>query len=107
MKLIGNFRIEGEPICAERFGEGHINETYLVKTSADGGERKYIFQKINSGLFPDAEKLMNNIKLVTEFNRKKIAERGGDPDRESLTIVYTNDGKPYLKTECGNTFSTA
>ena len=102
IKLIGNFRIEGEPISAERFGEGHINETYLVKTSADGGERKYIFQKINSGLFPDAEKLMNNIKLVTEFNRKKIAERGGDPDRESLTIVYTNDGKPYLKTECGN-----
>ena len=46
IKLIGNFRIEGEPISAERFGEGHINETYLVKTSADGGERKYIFQKI-------------------------------------------------------------
>ena len=101
-ELLSAFALDGEPISIERFGEGHINETYLVKTAADGGNKKYIFQKINSGLFPDAEKLMHNIKLVTEFNRKKIEERGGNPDRESLTLVYTKDGEPYLKSPCGN-----
>lgn len=101
-ELIQRFSIEGEVVSANIFGEGHINETYLIKTTADGGERKYIFQKINQGLFPDPEKLMNNIRLVTDFNRKKIAERGGDPDRESLTLICTKDGFPYLKTEYGN-----
>ena len=56
---------------------------------------KYIIQRINNNLFKDVEKLMNNILLVTEFNRKKILERGGNPDRESLTVVKTKDGKPY------------
>ena len=38
---------------------------------------------------------MDNIVSVTEFQRKEILERGGDPDRESLTVIMTNDGKPY------------
>lgn len=101
-ELLKEFQIEGDAVSAERFGEGHINETYLVKTALNGNEKKYIFQKINSTLFPDASELMHNIELVTEFNRKKIAERGGDPDRESLTLIYTADGKPYLKADSGN-----
>ena len=101
-ELLKEFQIEGDTVSAERFGEGHINETYLVKTDLNGNEKKYIFQKINSTLFPDASELMHNIELVTEFNRKKIAERGGDPDRESLTLIYTADGKPYLKADSGN-----
>ena len=42
---------------------------------------------------------MQNIELVTEFNRKKIAERGGNPDRESLTIIKTLDGKTFYKAD--------
>lgn len=96
------FDISGNLKSVKRYGAGHINETYLVTTDDGKKERKYIFQKINAGLFPDASKVMNNIKLVTEFNRKKIKARGGDPDRESLTIINTKNGEPYLKTECGN-----
>ncbi len=95
-KIISNFRIcDGELTYCERYGEGHINETYLAVISADGKETKYILQKINKSLFKDVDKLMNNIVLVTEFVRKKVALKGGDPDREVLTVVYTNDGKPY------------
>lgn len=101
-ELIGKFDIDGEVISCDRYGAGHINETYLVLTNENGKEKKFIFQKINAGLFPDASKVMNNIRLVTEFNRKKIKERGGDPDRESLTIIKTKDGEPYLKDESGN-----
>ncbi len=95
-KIISNFRIcDGELTYCERYGEGHINETYLAVISADGKATKYILQKINKSLFKDVDKLMNNIVLVTEFVRKKVALKGGDPDREVLTVVYTNDGKPY------------
>ena len=45
---------------------------------------------------------MNNIKLVTEFNRAKISARGGNPDRESLSLVFAVDGKPYYFDEESN-----
>ena len=95
-KIISRFEIEGELVSCERYGEGHINETYLAEVKNGGTEKKYILQRINSNLFKDVDKLMNNIRLVTEFNRKKIAERGGDPDRESLSLVYAKGGAAYI-----------
>ena len=94
-QVIKNFKINGDVISVERYGEGHINETYLAVVNENGVEVNYILQKINNKLFTNVEKLMNNIMLVTEYNRKKIIERGGNPDRESLSLVYTNDNKPY------------
>ena len=99
-KVISKFDLDVELISCERYGEGHINETYLAVVKEDGKEKNYIVQKINSKLFKDVDKLMNNIRLVTEFNRAKIIERGGNPDRESLSIVYAKDGKPYHYCAC-------
>ena len=99
-KIVSNFKIDGEFISCERYGEGHINETYLLSTSEDGKTVQYILQKINDKLFP-VDKLMSNIKLVTEFNRNKIIEKGGNPDREALSLVYTKTGDSYIKTDEG------
>lgn len=103
-KIVSNFAVTGKLVSCERYGEGHINETYLALLDNDGVRTNYILQKINGNLFKDVDKLMNNIRLVTEFNRKIIAQRGGNPDRESLTIVYTNDGKAYYRDDDGNNF---
>ena len=100
--IIEQFDLSGELVSCERYGEGHINETYLAVVRDGDKEINYILQKINSNLFKDVDKLMNNIMLVTEFNRKRISARGGNPDRESLSIVYTLDGKPYYHSEEGN-----
>lgn len=93
--VIKNFQIEGNVISVERYGEGHINETYLAVIEENGKQVNYILQKINNKLFTNVDGLMNNIKSVTEYNRAKIIERGGNPDRESLSLVYTRDGKSY------------
>ncbi len=98
-KVIAQFQLDCKLISCERYGEGHINETYLAIVEEDGAQKQYIVQKINSNLFKDVDKLMNNIRLVTEFNREKIKARGGNPDRESLSIVYAKDGKPYYHCE--------
>ena len=95
--VLQNFDIAGELLIAEPYGEGHINRTYVAVYN-DGGKRKrYILQKINSVLFNPVEKLMQNIVAVTEFNRAKIVERGGDPDRESLTVIKTKNGEWFYK----------
>ena len=81
------FPMQGKPVTCERYGHGHINETYLVVT--DCGHR-YILQKINDQIFQDVEGLMSNIILVTEY-LQKIVE---DP-RQAMTVVRTREGKPY------------
>ncbi len=94
-KVASNFKVAGEFVSCEPYGEGHINQTFLLIMNENGKNVKYILQRINSNLFTNVEKLMNNIKLVTEFAREQIAKEGGNPDRESLTVVLTKDDKAY------------
>lgn len=97
--IVRAFCIDEDFVSVEPYGEGHINQTFLVHTQGRNGEVRYILQRINDRLFIDVEKLMNNIRLVTEFNRSKILERGGDPDRESLSLVYAWDGAPFVRSD--------
>lgn len=98
-EILGKFNIDGEFVSCEPYGSGHINRTYLVIYKTANGVKKYILQKINSMIFTNVDGLMNNVKLVTEFNRAEIIKKGGDPLRETLTLVYTKEGNSYLKTE--------
>ena len=84
--VMANFQIDGNLVSVEPYGSGHINVTYLAVTD----KKRYILQKINNNLFTNVEKLMNNIYLVTEHVKKKC------PDKTTLTLVKTNDDKPYL-----------
>jgi hypothetical protein len=93
--IIKNFDITGALVSCERYGEGHINETYLAVIDNGGKKVDFILQKINNKIFKNVDGLMKNIESVTEFSRKKIVERGGNPDRESLSLIYTKDGKSY------------
>lgn len=87
------FKLNGAPVSCERYGCGHINETYLVVT--DKGIR-YILQKINRRVFTDVEGLMQNIAAVTAH----IAGKADDP-RGSLRLVKTLDGCDYYEAEDG------
>ena len=84
-----NFKIEGEILSCERYGNGHINVTYLVVTT----KRRYILQKINNYVFKDVDILMNNIELVTSYLRSI--------NTETLDIVRTLDDKTYYHDESG------
>ena len=95
-ELIQQFGIKGNIIDAQPFGGGHINDTFLVVVDENGVTKKYMMQHINTNLFADVDKLMSNIRLVTDFARERIIAKGGDPDRETLTIIPANDGKDYI-----------
>lgn len=93
--IFAHFQIEGELLDCERYGQGLINKTYCMTVKQKGGTVRYILQCINSRLFKEVDKLMHNIQLVTEWSRKSVEERGGDPLRECLNLVHTRDGKVY------------
>ncbi len=94
-EIVGNFSLAGAFKDCRRYGEGHINDTYKVTVREDGKEAHYILQRINDRLFPDVEKLMRNIELVTDFCRRSVLSRGGDPMRECLTLIRTKGGRAY------------
>ena len=82
---------------AQRYGAGHINDTFAV-WAADHS-RRWILQRINTDTFTDPAGLMENVTGVTSYLRREILARGGDPDRETLNVVPTREGKPYY-TDC-------
>lgn len=86
----GAFLTEGALQSCERFGNGHINDTFLLVCG-----RRYILQRINTEVFRDPVSLMRNIEGVTGFLRRKIIEKHGDPERETMNLVRTRDGKSW------------
>ena len=99
LQIADRFRLDSRAIRAESHGGGHINDTFLVKT--EKGEKYYILQRINTAVFKNAEALMENIILVTDFLREKIVRDGGDPQRETMNVVLTKDGKTLYQDEEG------
>lgn len=85
-------------ISTEAYGNGHINDTYLVTMP------RYVLQRINTSIFTNPDELMENIENVTAFLRKKIAAAGGDTDRCTLTVVPTKDGRKCYRADEDNAF---
>lgn len=98
------FAIEGTIERVESYGNGHINDTYLVTTYMEAAELHYILQRINTSIFQKPDELMKNILGVTKHLRKKILEAGGDVTRETLTVISTCDGKSYYETPEGECY---
>lgn len=94
-RIMENFVINNE---INPYGDGHINHTYLTKS------KQYILQRINTKVFVHPKELMENITKVTEHLRTKIEAEGGDPDRETLTVIPTLDGKSYYTDDNGDCY---
>lgn len=96
-EILTQFAFEGKIDSVQYpFGEGHINDTIAVTChAAEGTKQRYIVQKINKLVFKKPDEVMANIASVTAFLREKIAAAGGDPERETLSIVPTKAGGLY------------
>lgn len=97
MEIVESFGFPGEIFeIRERFGDGHINNTYrLTMKKEDGTLLKYIVQRFNRHAFPRPDLVMDNSVRLTSFLREKIIADGGDPERETLNFSIAADGRPY------------
>ena len=92
-EIAARFAVNGRVAYCERYGNGHINETYLVET--DGGTR-YILQKINDTVFQNVPALMENVSAVTRYLRART-----DDPRRAMHLVQTTEDADYLRDEAG------
>jgi Ser/Thr protein kinase RdoA (MazF antagonist) len=104
--VCAEFAVEGRWVSSCPIPSGHINDTYCSEFEAGGRRAKYVNQRINHLVFREPEKLMENIERVTRFAREQIIAAGGDPLRETLTIVPALDGKSFHRTPRGDYWRT-
>ncbi len=97
--ICAKFGIEAEGKDIKVFGSGHINTTYHI--NKDNG---YTLQKINTNVFKEIDKVMENIANLTDYMRKQIIEAGGDPDRETLRVIRTIDGESCYRLDDSTCF---
>lgn len=88
------FATGAPPVSAERFGSGHVNDTFLV-TTGDGGRK--VLQRIGRQAFDHPEQVMANVVLVTGA----MASLVPDP-RHRLTLVPTKDGAWWVTSADGD-----
>ena len=87
---------------AVRYGQGHINDTFCVICQPQEGDAvRYILQGLSLAAFPHPDELMENFIGITSYLREKIIAAGGDPLRETLSLVKTRDGKDYYTDKGG------
>ena len=101
INMARRFALPQGEITAAPYGNGHINDTLCVCVKTPEGMRRYIMQRVNRYVFKQPEDVIANIARVTEYLRGIIVAEGGDPERETLTLVPTVDGKPFAYDEDG------
>lgn len=94
-EAIDAFDFQGELTECIPYGSGHINDTFRLTFRNGEHTKRYILQRMNKSIFTRPEELMENVSGVTAWLKKKIAENGGDVERETLNLVYDSQGNPY------------
>lgn len=102
-EAIDNFQLDGNVLEVKPFGNGHINDTFLLRVEKkDGSVKKIILQRMNHDVFKNPVELMENILNVTSYLSKKIIAAGGDSERETLNVIPDQKNLPYYKDSNGN-----
>ena len=83
------------------FGNGNINDTYLVSTDAAVPEdRNFVLQRINTQVFKQPRLIMQNMRTFTEHMRKRARAEGHH--WEMPRVIPACDGQDFYIDHEGN-----
>ena len=83
-------------VGAVRFGQGHINDTFVVHTQPENECcRRFILQRMSPAAFKRPDQLMENIIGVTEYLGREVEKTGGSREREAMRVIRPRSGEPY------------
>ncbi len=97
------FQFRGEAVDFLPYGNGHINDTYLVTCNGTCAPARYILQHINAQVFHSPAAVMQNIERVTAHLAAQLAH---EPDRarRALTLIPARDGSNWYVDADGETW---
>lgn len=94
--IAARFALAGEIVGTAPQSGGHINDSFVVTTSA----RRYLLQRINTDVFTAPDVVMHNVVAVTDHLAGHLAKRregDADPARDALRLARTIDGEAWLR----------
>ena len=94
INITDKFCITENVTNVSRYGNGHINDTFLVATDT---EKRYILQRINRNVFKKPEDVMKNIINVTEYLKDHLTQ-----GMKTLTLVHCKDNNKFYVDENGD-----
>ncbi len=101
-RIFQQFDIPGAYAGCERFGSGLINDTWLLRMVHEGLERRYIIQRVNTSVFTEPIRVMENIETVTTHIASRLWREGiQDPFSITPALVRTKKGASYFIDEEG------
>ena len=101
-EIVFHFQVTGRLLEVEPCGTGHVNDTFASRFQTGKSTVRYIHQRINHHVFHEPEKVMENIERVTRHAQQHIINAGGDPNRETLNLVPTVDGRSFYHSPEGD-----
>lgn len=95
------FQFRGEISSVAPFGNGHINDTYLVTCA--GASARYVLQRINRNVFRNPAAVMRNIERVTSHLATQLSDVP-DAGRRVLALIPAKDGRAWHEDAAGETW---
>ena len=93
--IADHFVHQGKITGMKSFGNGNINDTFLV-TLDDTEQTRFVLQRINTQVFHDPQGIMQNMWLLTEHIYYKLQENPLDRRWEVPRVILTQDRKDHL-----------
>lgn len=90
VNAIKNFDFGGTATGCIAYGNGHINDTFLVLSNQDGMQRRFVLQAVNNNVFKKPVQVMENIEKVLSFLKDRVAD-----ERGVMKLISTFGGSTY------------
>ena len=98
--VFNQFAHKSEFLSFEELASGHINDTYLIKTTQ---KPFFVLQRINHGVFKDIPGLISNKVNISDHLVKKLSHLSKEElNRRVLHFVKTKEGDSYYRGDEGN-----
>ncbi len=93
------FNVKGQLVAVMALGSGNVNDTYraIFRTTFD--EQQMVLQRINRHVFPQPDKVMANMRAVTEYAHRRIRVEAAEADRiwQLPRVISTRDGQDFFR----------
>jgi Ser/Thr protein kinase RdoA (MazF antagonist) len=91
--IANQFTPQGMVTNVQPFGNGNINDTFLVTTNSPSP--RFVLQRINTRVFPQPQLVMRNMRVLTEHVYRRLQLAPLDRRWEVPRVLLTKNGQDH------------
>ncbi|MEP0870667.1 aminoglycoside phosphotransferase family protein [Trichocoleus desertorum AS-A10] len=99
--IADQFAHQGSITSVQAFGNGNINDTFLVALD-DPDQTRFVLQRINTQVFRHPELVMQNMRILTEHVCDRLQRTPLDRRWETPRVLLTQDGQDHCSDDQGS-----